>query len=219
MEYNSVLPKRSLKTKIKQLFTSFVSLFIKKEKCLVEASDELTEELRSVNEEYETIKDDETFEGLKLAYDTYKIGVNPAGGLIAIEKNTGYVKEDADFVSKVRFVSLWRKSAFGNNDLKDEEECVLECFSDESKQIYDEIRNNIQKQLKKTGNIDTLQVLNEMKDSNLKWGRTTSRRLFRTSQYADTVDNYFRSITPRCKTKTKPTYSLMQALYGLDLED
>ncbi len=219
MENINALPKRNLKTKIKQLFTSFISIFIKKEKCLTEASEELTKELQNVNEEYETIKDDETFEGLKSTYDAYKVGVNPTGGLIAIEKNTGYVKEEPDFVSKVRFVSLWRRAAFGNNDYKDEENCVLECFNEESKNIYKEIKNDIQKQLRKTGNIDTLQVLNTMKESKYKWGRTTSRRLFRTTQYAETVDNYFRSITPKSKSKTKPTYSLMQALYGLELDD
>jgi len=213
------LSKRGLKQKIRDWFTSFVSLFIKKEKCLVEASTELTEELEKVNEEYKVLEDDNSFEGLKDTYDTYKIGINPQGGLIAIEKNTGYIKEEPNFVAKVRFASLWRRSAFGNLDMKDEDECVKECFSEDSKGIYDEIRNLIQKQLKKTGNINTLEVINAMKDSSFKWGRTTSRRLFRTVAYAETVTNYFRAITPRCKKQTSPTYSLMQALYGLELDE
>ena len=215
MEY----AKRRLKDKIQDFFTSFFSKYIKKQKCLTAADDELTEELNEINEKYEELSIDETFEGLKDLYDNYKIGVNPEGGLIAVEKNTGYVKEDRDFVDKVRFVTLWRKSAFGNFDIKDEENSSLECFSDDSKMIYAEIKNEIQNELRTTGNIDTLQLINVMKDSKYKWGRVTSRRLFRTEQYAQTVYNYFRSITPQCKTQTKPTCSLLQALYGLDLED
>ncbi len=218
MENESAIVKKSLTKRIKEFFTAFISLFIKKEKCLDEAKNETYDELIKVNEDYNKLQRAISFEGLKETYDNYKLGVNPTGGLIAIEKSTGYVKEDYDFVCRVRFLSLWRKSAFANLDMKDEESCVKECFSDESKNIYEELKEIMQNQLTTTGNIDTLEVINKMKDSPYKWGRITSRRLFRTQPYAETVANYFRCITPASKKQTKPTYSLLQALYGLDLD-
>ena len=219
MDNSSAISKKKLKTKVQEAFTSFVSIFIKKQKCLEESPVELTEELLKVNEEYIKLNDDNSFEGLKDTYEAYKVGVNPQGGLIAIEKNTGYVKEEPDFVTKVRFASLWRKSAYGNFDNLDEENCVKECFSTDSYGIFNEIKEQIQYQLTKTGNVDTFEILNNMKDSPYKWGRATSRRLFKTTAYAETVSAYFRTITPKCKRQTKPTYSLPQALYGIDLDD
>ena len=219
MDYFEIMERKSIWQRIYEMFTSFVSIFIKKTPQLEEAPVELTEELQAVNQEYVKLKSDETFDGLKKTYDNYKIGVNPEGGLIAIEKNTGYIKEEPEFVARVRFVALWRKSSFGNLDIKDEENCVKECFGDESKAVFSELSEVIQNQLVKTGNINTLDVINQMKESPYKWGRTTSRRLFRTNAYAETVTNYYRSITPNCKKQTKPTYSLLQALYGLDLDD
>ena len=215
MEYTDSTTKKSIKAKIHDFFAQILS-FIRKEKSLPEASEEITEESRAVNEKYYELCQDNSFETLKRTYDLYKVGVNPEGGLIAVEKNTGYVKDDLKFVNRVRFIALWRKSAFGNYDIKDEEKCYEECFSEESKQIYEELNKIIETQLKKTGNIDIQEVLSIMKDSPYKWGRIVSRRLFRTPAYADTVDSYFRSITYKPKRQTKPTLCLDQALYGMN---
>ena len=209
--------KKSIKSRIHNFFAQILS-FIKKEKSLPEAAPELTEELQKVNSTFVELSKDDSFENLKATYDLYKVGVNPNGGLIAVEKNTGYVKDDAKFVERVRFLALWRKSAFGNCDCKDEEECYKECFSADSKSIFNDIKSIIEVQLKKTGNIDTEAVLNQMKDSPYKWGRVTSRRLFRTPAYTETVDKFFRSIVKKSKKQTKPTLSLSQALYGVDEE-
>lgn len=216
-ELEDVVFKKSIKTRIHNFFAQILS-FIRKEGALPEASEELTEELRAVNEKYKTLIKDDSFSSLKETYDNYKVGVNPEGGLIAVEKSTGYVKDDAKFVDRVRFLALWRKSAFGNFECKDEANCYAECFSEDSEKIYAEIKSIIEVQLKKTGNIDTEAVLNKMKDSPYKWGRVTSRRLFRTPAYAETVDKYFRSIINKSKKQTKPTLSLPQALYGCDEE-
>ena len=136
--------------------------------------------------------------------------------MIAIEKETGYVKDEPKFVARVRFATLWRKAAFGDFDIKDEENCYKECFGEESQQIYDKLKNHVATQLKQTGNVDTKMVLDEMKLGEEKWSRITSRRLFRTPAYSETVADYFRSITEDAKKQTKPTLSLSQALYGVD---
>ncbi len=216
MDYDDIVVKKSLKAKIHDAFTQFVSLFIKKTKVLEEAPEELTGELLEVENKYKELIKEDTFEKLKNTYDLYKIGVNPEGGLIAVEKNTGYVKDDKKFVARVRFVTLWRRSAYGNLDSKDEENCYIECFSNESENIYNKLKNIIEKQLKKTGNIDTKTVLEEMKAGEEKWIRVTSRRLFRTPAYSETITDYFRSIFTKTKRQTKPTLSLSQALYGVD---
>ena len=214
MNDSNVLPRRTIKTKLQNLFTAVVSIFIKKEKLLPEASSELIGELQGVNEEYIELLKDDSFEGLKRTYEKYKIGVATDGGLIAVEKETGYVMDNPKFVARVRFNSLWRKSAYANNDVKDEEACTTECYGENSKAIYDEIKTEIQKELKKTGNIDTKKVLELMKHSKLEWARVLSRRLFKTPAYAETVNDYFRSITDKAKKQTMPTLSISQAIYG-----
>ena len=118
--------------------------------------------------------------------------------------------------SRVRFATLWRKSAFGDFDIKDEENCYKECFSEDSEKIYNSLKEIIESQIKKTGNVDTKIVLDGMKDGEAKWSRITSRRLFRTPAYSETVSDYFRSIMKKAKKQTKPTLSLSQALYGVD---
>ena len=132
MDYPELVEKKSLKVRIQELITQFFSLFIKKERVLNAAPEELTQELKEINETYNTLTNEDSFSKIKDTYDLYKVGVSPEGGLIAIEKDTGYVKDDPKFVSRVRFASLWRKSAFGDFDIKDEENCYKECFSDES---------------------------------------------------------------------------------------
>ena len=164
MSVGEITAKKKITKRIQELFTQFFSLFIKKEKTLPEANKELTEELNRINTEYLELAKDNSFEKLKETYDLYKVGVNPEGGLIAIEKNTGYIKEDDSFVKRVRFASLWRKSAYGNLDIKDEEKCVEECFSMNSQSIYEKWKMVTQVQLKNTGNIDTKEVLDSMKD-------------------------------------------------------
>jgi len=218
LEISDATQKKSLKTRIQEILIQFFSLFIKKEKTLSAASSELTEELDNVNEQYQNLISCDEFDKLKETYDSYKIGVNPEGGLIAIEKTTGYIKDDPKFVARVRFVTLWRKSAFGNCDPKDEENCYKECFSENSQNIYQSLNSLISKQLVKTGNIDTKEILDEMKEKDEKWARITSRRLFKTPAYSETVDDYFRSITNNSKKQTKPTLSLTQALYDSDIE-
>ena len=102
---------------------------------------------------------------LKETYKNYNIGTNSDGKTVAIEKNTGYVIEEPKFVARVRFISIWRKAAIGNKDTKDELASAEECFNTDSEGIYNEIKECIQRQLLKTGNIDTLEVLNLLKVS------------------------------------------------------
>lgn len=218
MDNSDIENKKSLRSRISDYFMSFISIFIKKEKLLPEASLELTEELTEVNKEYRELLKDDSFEGLKNTYYKYRLGISADDGLIAVEKNTGYVMNDPKFVARVRFNSLWRKSAFANLDIKDEDACVLECYSENSMKIYNEIKDEIQKELKKTGNIDTRKVLDLMKDSDTQWARVVSRRMFKTQPYAEIVTGYFRSITHKPKKQTKATLSLSQAIYGDILE-
>lgn len=219
MDNEDIIVKKSLIVKIQELFTQFVTLFIKKEKVLAEATEELTEELREVNLKYEELLKDDSFNGLKETYNYYKVGVNPEGGIIAVEKKTGYVKTDDKFVCRVRFINVWRKSAYGNFDSKDEENCLSECFSQESESIYNKLKEIVEKQIKKTGNVDTKEIIEKMKDQEEKWARITIRRLFKSVQTAETITNYYRSLMKRPKKQTKPTESLSQALYGVDEYD
>lgn len=210
--------KKSIGKKIQDFFNSIVSIFIKKQKALPESSKETSAEYEKIKKVYEEITKDDEFENLKKTYFNYNVGTNTCGKTVAVEKETGYVIEDSKFVARVRFLSIWRKSAIGDNDPKDEEAATKECFSNESEKIYDELLNCIKSQLLKTGNIDTLVVLNVMKNSEYKWARSTSRRLFRNEIQAEIVTDYFRSLIPKIKKQTKETLTTSQALYGLDEE-
>lgn len=218
MGYEDVKTKKSMINKIQDFLNSFISIFIKKQKVLPEASEETNAEYEKIKGTYESITKDDSFENLKETYNHYCVGTNSKGKTVAVEKQTGYIIEDAKFVSRVRFLSIWRKSAIGDQDSKDEEASKKECFNFESEKIFNNIKDCIQMQLIKTGNIDTLEVLNLLKQSEYKWARSTSRRLFRNEIQAEIVTEFFRSLTPKAKKQTKKTLTTSQALYGLDDE-
>lgn len=205
--------------KIQYFLNNIFSIFRKKQKALPESSSETSAEYEKIKDIYEKITNDDTFENLKETYKNYNIGTNSDGKTVAIEKNTGYVIEEPKFVARVRFISIWRKAAIGNKDTKDELASAEECFNTDSEGIYNEIKECIQRQLLKTGNIDTLEVLNLLKVSKYKWGRSTSRRLFRNEIQANIITDFFRSLTPKAKKQTKKTLTTSQALYGLDDEN
>lgn len=218
VSYEDVKIKKSMTKKVQDFFSSIFSIFVKKQKALPESSNETSEIYEKIKETYEEINKEDTFDNLKKTYENYNVGTNVNGKTVAVEKSTGYVVEDSKFVARVRFLAIWRKSAIGNQDTKDEEASKEECFNEESKAIYHLIRECVQKQLLKTGNIDTLEVLNFMKESEYKWARSTSRRLFRNEIQTEVVTDFFRSLTPKARKQTKKTLTTSQALYGLDEE-
>lgn len=217
MNYEEVKTKKTMTKKIQDFFNSIISIFIKKQKGLPASSDETSAEYEKIKEIYNELKED-TFENLKKTYENYEVGTNADGKTVAVERNVGYVVEDKKFTARVRFVSIWRKSAIGNKDVKDEEEATKECFNSDSEGIYNELKDIALEQLQKAGNLDTLEILNAMKNSKYKWARSTSRRLFRNEFQAEIVTDYFRSLMKKVKKKRKKTLTTSQALYGMDEE-
>ena len=216
LNYENVETKKTMMYKVQCFLNSFFSVFKRKQKTLPEATVETSEEYEKIRENFERITKDDSFENLKETYNHYIVGTNSLGKTVAVEKDTGYVIEDPKFIARVRFISIWRKSAIGNSDAKDEIASVEECFCADSEGIFGEIYQCIQKQLIKKGNINTLEVLNELKNSHYKWGRSTSRRLFRNEIQCEIVTDFFRSITPKAKKQTKKTLTTSQSLYGMD---
>lgn len=216
--YEDVKTKKSMINRIQDFLNSIVSIFIKKQKALPKASETTNAEYEKIKDVYEEITKEDSFENFKKTYENYRIGTNTDGKTVAVEKITGYVIEEPKFVARVRFLSAWRKSAIGNQDTKDEDASVEECFNTESQKIYEQIKELAQRQLLKTGNIDTLEILNVLKNSEYKWARSTSRRLFRNEIQAEIVTDFFRSLTPKAKKQSKKTFTTSQALYGLDEE-
>ena len=146
VSYEDVKIKKSMMNRIQDFFNSIVSIFVKKQKALPESSKETNAEYEKIREFYEEITNNDDFINLKKTYLSYNVGTNTKGKTVAIEKNTGYVIEDSKFVARVRFLSIWRKSAIGNQDTKDEQASVEECFNLDSEKIYDVIKNCIQVQ-------------------------------------------------------------------------
>lgn len=210
--------RKSVMKRIQDFFNSFFSIFIKKQKALPESLEETDEKYDKIKEFYQQITKDDSFENLKQTYKHYTVSTNSKGKTVAIEKESGYVVEEERFVKRVRFLAIWRKCAICNQDTKDEEASYNACFGEESEKVYNQIKECIQSQLQKTGNIDTLQVLNEMKKSEYKWGRSTTRRLFRNEIQTEVLTDFFRSLQPKLKRQTKKTLTTSQALYGLEEE-
>lgn len=216
--YGDVKMKKGITKRLQDFFSSIFSIFIKKQKALPESSSETNEIYEKIKDVYEEINKEDSFVNLIKTYENYTIGTNTNGKTVAVEKTTGYVVEEPKFVARVRFVGIWRKSAIGNQDTKDEVASKEECFNKESEAIYNQILECIKSQLLKTGNINTLEVLNEMKKSEYKWARSTSRRLFRNEIQTEIITDYFRSLLPKVKKQTQKTLTTSQALYGLDDE-
>lgn len=181
---------------------------------LPEATVELDEEQRQVFEKAEFLTNDDSFESLKEIYDLYQITTNSEGKTVASDKKTGYVIENEKFISKLRFVTIWKKSSTLNrSDLNKDEDYS---FNDGAKETYEKILAIVQKQLRKTGNIDTAEVLNNIKKSDYRWARGISRKLFRNEIQASILTNYFRVITNKIKKQTKKTLTTTVALYGTE---
>ena len=218
VSYGDVKMKKSITKRLQDFFSSIFSIFIKKQKALPESSSETNEIYEKIKDVYEEINKEDSFVNLIKTYENYTIGTNNNGKTVAVEKTTGYVIEEPKFVARVRFVGIWRKSAIGNQDTKDEVASKEDCFNKDSEAIYNQILECIKGQLLKTGNINTLEVLNEMKKSEYKWARSTSRRLFRNEIQTEIITEYFRSLIPKVKKQTQKTLTTSQALYGLDEE-
>lgn len=200
---------------IKQKIISIIkSLCKNKTKALPEGLEETKDEYQKIKEELETLKKDYEFETLKNIYDKYAITTNNRGKTVAVEKTTGYIEEEPEFVTKVKFAIAWKKSASGNYNEDKEELAYERSFNEGAKETYEKMREIITKQLKKTGNINTKEVLEIIKKMEYKWARMTSRKLFKNEFQAEILTEYFRNATQKPKKQKEKTLTTDQALYG-----
>ena len=194
-------------------FLNFIkSVFGHKIDMLPEASEELNEEYLSVIDKTQNLTNEDSFECLKELIELYQVTTNGEGKTVASDKKTGYVIEDNKFVLKLRFATIWKKSSTLNRTDLDEKEDYS--FNDGAKETYEKILEIVQRQLKKTGNIDTAEVLNTVKNMEYRWARAISRKLFRNEIQVGILTDYFREITPKIKKQTKKTLTTTVALYG-----
>lgn len=196
----------------KKILNFIKSVFGHKVDLLPEASEELNEEYLAVIDKTKKLTDDDTFVCLKELVESYQVTTNGDGKTVASDKKTGYVIEDNKFVLKLRFATIWKKSStITRSDIDPNEDYS---FNDGAKETYEKILEVVQKQLKKTGNIDTAEVLNTIKNMEYRWARAISRKLFRNEIQVNILTDYFREITPKIKKQTKKTLTTTVALYG-----
>lgn len=194
-------------------FVNFIrSIFGHKVELLPEAPEELNEEYLAVIDKSKKLTNEDTFECLKELVDLYQVTTNGEGKTVASDKKTGYVIEDNKFVLKLRFATIWKKSSIiTRSDIDPNEDYS---FNAGAKETYEKILEIVQSQLKKTGNIDTAEVLNTIKNMEYRWARAISRKLFRNEIQVNILTDYFREITPKIKKQTKKTLTTTVALYG-----
>lgn len=215
MAKEGIKNKSKIIENVKQNLIAIIrSIFRSKIKALPEGLEETRTEFVKVKEELEVLKKDYEFETLKKIYDKYKVATNSNGKTVAVEKATGYVEEESEFVTKVRFAIAWKKSASGNYDEDKEELAYERSFNEDSKETYEKIKEIVTKQLKKTGNINTKEVLETIKTMEYKWARMTSRKLFKNEFQAETLTEYFRNSVKKPKKQKTKTLTTDQALYG-----
>lgn len=109
---------------------------------------------------------------------------------------------------------VWKKASLLNRTDLDKNEDYS--FNEGAKETYNRILEIVQKQLRKTGNIDTAEVLNDVKELDYRWARGISRKLFKNEIQTGILTNYFRSITNKAKKQTKKTLTTTVALYGTE---
>lgn len=181
---------------------------------LPESTVELDEEQKNVYEKAEILANSDSFENLKEILELYQVTTNTDGKTVASDKKTGYVIENEKLIFKLRFAVIWKKASLLNRtDLNEDEDYS---FNDGAKETYSRILEIVQKQLRKTGNIDTAEVLNDIKKLDYRWARGISRKLFKNEIQTGILTNYFRSITNKAKKQTKKTLTTTVALYGTE---
>lgn len=181
---------------------------------LPESTVELDEEQKKVYEKADFLANTDSFETLKEILELYQVTTNADGKTVASDKKTGYVIENEKFIFKLRFAVIWKKaSLLTRTDLNENEDYS---FNDGAKETYNRILEIVQKQLRKTGNIDTAEILNDIKGLEYRWARGISRKLFKNEIQTGILTNYFRSITNKAKKQTKKTLTTAVALYGTE---
>lgn len=181
---------------------------------LPESTVELDEEQRNVYERADFLANTDSFENLKEILTLYQVTTNTEGKTVVSDKKTGYVIENEKLIFKLRFAMVWKKASLLNRTDLDKNEDYS--FNEGAKETYNRILEIVQKQLRKTGNIDTAEVLNDVKELDYRWARGISRKLFKNEIQTGILTNYFRSITNKAKKQTKKTLTTTVALYGTE---
>lgn len=211
---NESIKKTKVNNIWKRLMIVLKGIFGYRTNMLPESTEALDEEYKNVLAKTDELTNNDSFEALKEILDLYQVTTNSEGKTVASNKKTGYVIENEKIVLKLRFAVIWKKSSTLNRSDLDQNEDYS--FNDGAKETYEKILDIVQKQLKKTGNIDTAEVLNTIKNLEYRWARGISRKLFRNEIQVNVLTDYFRVITPKAKKQTKKTLTTTIALYGAE---
>ena len=153
------------------------------------------------------------FDGVKNTFDNYTLGKDEKGNLVAISKKDNSICIDQLIIDRVKFSIAWAKSTqyahsrstpypeFNERDYE-------YAFNQGARETYAVMMGCVNKQLLTTGNIDLLEIINEVKKISYKYSEGYVKNLFSKKIYVEALDKWSRHAIPNALPSTQPLMTL-----------
>lgn len=151
------------------------------------------------------------FDGVKDTYDKYYLAKDTNGELAAVEKSTNTVIKDSLIIDRVKFAIAWAKSTqtahprtTPNSEFNEKD--YEYAFNEGARLTYASMMTCINNQLLTTGNIDPIEVLSYVENTNYKYSVEYVKNIFSKKIYVEALDKWARHAIPNA---LEPTQELM----------
>lgn len=156
------------------------------------------------------------FDNIKDTYKEYLLVKDEEENVIALNKKTKEKVSDQFIIDRLKFSLAWVVSFLSTNNRKIEE-CLCSkedyeiAFNDNAKKIYFVMMDKIQNQIVKTGNIDTIEIIENIKKSNIDNGDLYVKKFLSSRVVLEVLDKWIRYSINEALPRTKPLLTYKDA--------
>ncbi|MFA7688545.1 MAG: hypothetical protein WCX96_00435, partial [Bacilli bacterium] len=161
---------------------------------------------------------DFSFGGLKKTFTDYDLQKDGEGKLVAFNKKMNINYIDPLTIARAKFAKAWFEANISSRSISgpsldgnDKNAVEKYIFDDGAKETYDIIKASIQQQLLKTGNVDVLEVLENVKLASYSGANSIAENLFSKSHFAKATVDWVRRATPNALPQIEPILTVEEA--------
>ena len=156
------------------------------------------------------------FDNIKDTYKEYLLVKDEEENVIALNKKTKEKVSDQFIIDRLKFSLAWVVSFLSTINRKtDECLCSKEdyeiAFNDNAKKIYFVMMDKIQNQIVKTGNIDTIEIIENIKKLNIDNGDLYVKKFLSSRVVLEVLDKWIRYSINEALPRTKPLLTYKDA--------
>lgn len=165
---------------------------------------------------YDVFKYNFKFDNIKDTYKKYALVKDEEENLVALNKKTKEKISDQFIIDRLKFSLAWVVSFLSTlNRTTDECLCSKEdyeiAFNDNAKKIYFIMMDKIQNQLVKTGNIDTIEIIENINKSNVDNADLYVKKFLSSKVVLEVLDKWIRYSINEALPRTKPLLTYKDA--------